>query len=317
MLPSLPLPVIAFAFDPIITIGDISVRLETLGIAAAIFLALIAAAIVARRTPAEDRQAADSGAHESDEPAHLRRDDLLYITLAAIPGAVIGGRIGYALLHLDYLGANPGAITDVGWGGLELALAVVGGLLTASAVAAMLGVPLGRWMHAAILPLLFALGAGKLAMVLGGSGQGQPFDGAWATAYVSPGPWGSLAPALPSHPSQAYEAAAALGVLLVIAAIMALGGFRRRSGAAFLLGLGLWAVVRALVATTWRDPAVLGGLGADQVICLAIAAVSFVLLGVMIAHGAWRGRRGPTATDGSPQPSGGVDWPDPATRPRI
>ena len=61
-------------------------------------------------------------------------------------------------------------------------------------------------MHALILPLLFVLAAGKLTMVLGGDGQGVPWDGAWATAYVGPGPWCSLAPEVPSHPSQVYEA---------------------------------------------------------------------------------------------------------------
>jgi len=320
VLPSLPLPLIAFAFDPIVNIGGISVRLETLGNAGAIFLALIAAVLVARRTVTIGARPPDAGEAEPDDSGRLRSDDLLYITLAAVPGAVIGGRIGYALNHRSYVDANPGALLDVGWGGLELALAVVGGLLTASIVAAMLGAPVGRWMHATILPLLFALGAGKLAMVLGGSGQGQPFDGGWATAYISPGPWGSLAPALPSHPSQAYEAIATWGVLLVVMAIMAFGGFRRRSGAAFLLGLGLWAVARALVATTWRDPAVLGDLRMDQVICVGIAAGSFGLLAVVSGVGAARGRRDAGTAPGAgapPTSSDGLEWPDPADRPRI
>ena len=60
--------------------------------------------------------------------------------------------------------------------------------------------PLGRWMHALAIPLLLALALGKGAMILGGSGQGQLTDVAWATAYLGPGPWGSLAPQLPAQP---------------------------------------------------------------------------------------------------------------------
>ena len=138
--------------------------------------------------PADGRLASDEG------PNHLRADDLLFIAVAAIPGAVAGGRLGYYLLHYDYYSAHPGAIFDISQGGFELSLAVVGGTLTAAVVAALLGAPVGRWMHAAIVPLLLALAAGKAAMVLGGDGQGLPWDGNLATAYLGPGPVGVARP---------------------------------------------------------------------------------------------------------------------------
>ncbi len=289
-------------------------RLETLAVALAIFVSLVVAALIARRSPVDLGRPSNAEDAESGERNHLRADDLIYISLAAIPGAVIGGRIGYALVHLDYVRATPSTLFDVGWGGLELSLAVVGGVLTAALVAALLGAPLGRWLHAAILPLLLALGAGKLAMVLGGSGQGQPFDGSWATAYVSPGPWGSLAPALPSHPSQAYEGIATWIILLVMMTLVAMGAFGKRSGGLFFLGIGLWAIARALVATTWRDPATSGVLSTDQVICIAIAVVAFILLAVVSGVSLVRGRRAapPVAQDASE-----LDWPDPSERPFI
>ena len=318
-MPLLPvLPVIRLAFDPIVSFGDWSVRLETLGVAAVIFLSLVAAAVFARRTPVDLARAAGAPGDEPDESNHLRADDLLYIAIAAIPGAVILGRIGYALLHLDYVEAHSGVLFDAGWGGLELALGVVGGVLTATIVAGLLGAPIGRWMHALILPLLFALGAGKVAMILGGSGQGIPYLGETATAYVSPGPWGSLAPALPSYPAQAYEAVATWIVLLGLMLLLALGVFGRRSGAAFLLGLGLWAIARAIVAATWRDPAVVGSLNVDQVICVTIAAVSFALCVVVAGVGVARGRR-EAAAAAAPAPSEDADpsWPDPSARPWI
>jgi prolipoprotein diacylglyceryltransferase len=306
LLSTVFLPVIELAFDPITQIGDWSVRLETVGYAAVIFLALVAAAVFARGTPLDpERPAADHD--EAGEPNHLRADDMLYVAVAAIPGAVVGGRLGYALTHLGFYLSGPGNLLDISQGSFELTLADAGGLLTGSIVARMLGAPVGRWLHAAILPLLFALGAGKLAMVLGGSGQGLPFDGAWATAYVSPGPWGSLAPTLPSHPAQVYEALTTLLALLVVLGLMAGGVFAGRTGAAFLLGIGLWAIGRAVAAAWWRDPAVVGPLGAGQLVTLAFAVL---VLGVLLAGAIRRARA--VGRGGAPagQAPAGVAEPD-------
>jgi prolipoprotein diacylglyceryltransferase len=308
--------VIELAFSPIVTIGDWNVRLETLALAATLFACLLLGVRIGRRTPVDlalDPEAEDP---ETGERNHLRADDLLFIAVAALPGAVLAGRLGYVLLHLDYYRAHEGAMLDVGQGGLELSLAVVGGLLTAAIVAALMGAPVGRWMHALILPLLLAIGAGKLAMVLGGDGQGLPFDGDWALAFLGPGPWGSLAPALPSHPAQVYEAILTLAVLLVMSALLAAGAFRGRNGAAFLLGIALWAVGRAIVASTWRNLPAMGSLNMGQVLALAVAGgATILLLGVVLESARRRSVEGSAAA--GPGAAGEPSWPDPETRPRI
>jgi prolipoprotein diacylglyceryltransferase len=290
-------PVIGLSFSPILAVGGLVVRLETLAGAAAILLALLLALVIARRTPVDLSlpPGAPSPDPEDDGPNRLRADDLLYIVVAAFPGAVVGGRLGYALLHLDYYGANPGALLDINQGGLQLSLGVVGGLLTASAVAALLGAPLGRWLHALTLPLLFLLAGTKAAMILGGSGQGLPWSGDFATAYLGDGPWGSLAPALSAYPAQAIEALVALATFLFAWWLMALGLFARRSGAVFFLGLGLWAAGRAVVASEWRDPVAVGPLRMDQAISVAIAGVCAVIVLLVSARAVmgWvRGRPG-------------------------
>ena len=329
--------VIELAFDPIARIGDLGVRWETLGVALALFLALVIAAQIGWATPVDLARPADAPGPEPGELNHLRADDLLYIAVAALPGAVVGARLGYWLTHLDAYGADLAPLLDIGQGGLQLSLGVVGGTLTAAIVAGMLGAPLGRWLHALALPVLLALAGGKAAMALGGTGQGQLTDASWATAYLGPGPWGSLAPALPAHPSQLYEAAATLGVVLVVMWVLAFGAFPGRKGGAFLFAIGLWAVARALVATTWRDPAVLGELRMDQLISIGIAIVSFALMVVVGGVSVVRGRRAgasgavsgpadggpvtatarPTAGAPTPAGSGEPDWPDPTARPRI
>jgi len=276
-------PVIELSFTPIVTIVGLDVRLETLAAAGAILLALLLAVVISRRTPVDLSlpPGAPSPDPEDDGPNRLRADDLLYITVAAFPGAVVGGRLGYGLLHLDYYGANPGALFDIALGGLQLSLGVVGGLFTASIVAGLLGAPLGRWLHALTLPLLLLLAGAKAAMILGGSGQGVPWSDDLATAYLGVGPWGSLAPAVPSYPAQAIEALATLAILGFAWWLMALGLFARRSGAVFFVGLGLWAAARAAVASLWRDPLVSGGLRVDQVISIVIAVSCVVMVMAM------------------------------------
>ena len=261
--PGVPTAVIAFDFDPYLHVGDGVVRWETLGIAASIFGAILLAALGGRRVG-------------------LRADDLLFVVLGIVPGAVIGGRLGYVLLHPDFFAGRPGAILDPGVGSLELSLAVVGGTITGVIVASLLDGDVGRWLHAAAMPVLVVLGGGKLAMVLGGTGQGQPWLGDWATAYLGEGPWGSLAPAVPSHPSQAYEGIATLVILVALAALFVLPSLRRPDGRAFFVAVGAWAIARALVATTWRDPLTLGPVRTEQVLDLLIAAACAIAVAVLV-----------------------------------
>jgi phosphatidylglycerol:prolipoprotein diacylglycerol transferase len=288
-----PIATILFEFDPLLRLSEgIVVRWQTVALVAVIAAGLIAAGLIARREG-------------------LRSDDLLFIAVATVPGAVVGGRIGYVLLHLDYYGVNSTAILDPGQGSLELSLAIVGGLLSGSYVAALLGAPLGRWMRAATLPLLFVLGAGKLTMVLGAAGQGLPADLAWATAYAGPGPWGSLAAGLPSHPAQAYEGLGTLVLLLALTLALATGAFEARDGRLVLVGIGGWAVVRALASLAWRDPVVFAGIGVGGLIATAIAAGSGLAFVVVTR------RRTRPSRDAAAGASHDVTWADPETRPRF
>jgi phosphatidylglycerol:prolipoprotein diacylglycerol transferase len=241
-------------------------------LAAGVLGALLLAARFVQRTPAGE----GAGPHEPGDS--LRPDDLLFIVLAAVPGAVLGGRLGYGLLHLDYYAAHAGAILDPGQGSLELGLAIVGGALTGGWAARLLGEPVGRWFHVAALPLLVALAVGKLAMALGGSGQGMPSDLPWATAYLGAGPWGSLAPELPSHPAQLYEALATVVVLVGAIGLLTSGAFARRDGRLFVAVLAGWAVARTVIAATWRDAPVLGPLLADQLLSIVIAGTCVAIL---------------------------------------
>jgi phosphatidylglycerol:prolipoprotein diacylglycerol transferase len=276
-----PTAVLAFDFDPLLHLGDGAVRWETVAIAVVIFASIALAGVAAVR----------SG---------LRVDDLLFVILGIVPGAVVGGRIGYVLLHPAFFTAEPGRILDPGVGSLELTLAVVGGAATGCLVALLLDGRPGPWLRIATFPTLIALGAGKLATVLGGTGQGVPTTGEPATAYLGAGPWGSLGPAIPSVPAQALEGLATIAVVFAIALASLLPVLRRPDGRLFLVALAAWAVGRAIVASTWRDPLVAGPLRAEQVIDLVVAVGALAVAAILIAV-----RGGPAA--GEPA------WPDPAT----
>ena len=262
----MPLGVITLAFDPVVELSETSsVRVETIALAVVLFLGLVLAARMALITPSIGPYVPAPG---------LRFDDLVFILVGAVPGAIAGGRLGYVLDHLGYYRDNPAAILDPAQGGLTLTLAVPLGILTGGFIARLLGAPVGRWLHAAAFPLLFVLAAGKLIGVLGATGQGAPSDLPWATAYAGAGPWGSLAAEIASHPAQVYEA---ILVGLAIAGLAAAGRIEviaRRDGAAMFAAIGLWAIARFLVAFTWRDPTVLGPFRMEHLLDLGLLAVA-------------------------------------------
>ena len=148
---------------------------------------------------------------------------------------------------------------------------MVGGAITGSLVALLLDGRPGPWLRVATFPTLVVLAAGKLATVLGGTGQGLPTSGEPATAYLGAGPWGSLGPAIPSIPSQALEAGRDRCSCSSIGLAACSRPLRRADGRLFLLALAGWAVGRAIVASTWRDPVVVGPLRAEQAIDVAVA----------------------------------------------
>jgi len=260
--------VISLAFDPIIHLGETSsVRLETIALAAILLAGLVLAAVIGRRTPAVGPYVPAPG---------LRPDDLIFIAIGAIPGAAVGARLGYVLDHLDYYRAAPDKILDLTQGGLSLSLAVPLGMLTAILIARLIHASAGRWMHAAAAPLLLVLAAGKLAGVLGATGQGLPADLPWATAYAGAGPWNSLGASIPAHPSQVYEGLATVVALVVLVAASRVEIVARRDGAALFVALASWSVLRVAVGFTWRDPVVLGPFRMEQLLTLIVLGVAVV-----------------------------------------
>lgn len=264
------LAVIELSFDPALRIGDLLIRWQTVGVTLALLAGLGVAALI-------DGHLAEGATGRSA----LRLDDLVYIVLAVVPGAVVGGRVIHGLAFWEAYSSDPTRLLDASVGSLSLTGAMFGGAVTGIYVARLIGAPVRRWADAAAAPLLLAMGLGKLAQLLGGSGQGAPFDGPWAVAFLGPGPWISPTPALPAHPSQVYEGLWLLvGIpvilLLAIRGSLTGGGMLDRIRAAhgngrLFVGMMIWFLVgRVIVGFTWRDDPVIGPLNAEQAIALAI-----------------------------------------------
>jgi hypothetical protein len=284
---------IALDFDAQTTLFGAAYRLETLALGAVLFAALLFAGLSAGRPGAGlfERYLEDGST-----PPKLRRDDLILIAFGIVPGAVVGGRLDYVLVHLDFYRTHTDAILDVNQGGLNLTLAVVLGAISGVAVARLMNAPLGRWLSVSAVPTMLALGLGKLAMVLGGAGQGVYSDAWWASSYTGAGPWESLNPTYPALPSQALEGILVLAALAAVLTLPPLLRLRLRrwrrfvrpgvaprhpwspltGGRRFLTMIGVWAAMRFVAASTWRDAHVAGALNTEQLLLLAVIACALL-----------------------------------------
>ncbi|MFI5291598.1 MAG: prolipoprotein diacylglyceryl transferase family protein [Candidatus Limnocylindrales bacterium] len=292
--------VVGILFDPRwLAEGPLQLVVSWQGIAAAatVMAALLVAAVAAARY----RPARPTDVPPDASP--LRRDDLLFIAVAVVPGAVIGGRIMHGLAYADTYAPDLLTLLDPARGSLSLLGAVVGGTLSGAYIARTLGgghPDWRRWLEVAAPILLMLIVGAKFSQFLGGGGQGTPWDGEQAVAFLGPGPWQSIAPAMPSLPSQLLEASwAAIGVL-VLAAISR----RVRLGAIYLWALAWWLAGRIVIAFSWRDDPTLGPLSAEQL----AAIVVFAVVAVLLVAGRLRAR-GAAASEPAPDQAG-LEWPD-------
>jgi prolipoprotein diacylglyceryltransferase len=300
-----PLALIELNFDPLLHLGALTIRWQTIGVTLGLLVAFLVAALMAPdvrgQQPFFHRREADPEpllprapkVEQARRVRRLRLDDMLLIIAGIVPGAVVGGRLVHVLDYSSYYVSQPQKIFDPSVGALSLLGALLGGLLAATYVARVIYAPVRRWADAAAVPLLLAVGLGKLAQLLGGSGQGLPFDGSWAVAFTGAGPWVSTQPAMPSHPAQVYEG---LWVLAGIPLVLLLAGPRHRplrvnrlvgwadrsagEGTVFALAMAWLLVGRVVVGFTWRDDPVVLGLNVEQALALATLALAAMAFGV-------------------------------------
>jgi prolipoprotein diacylglyceryltransferase len=299
------LAVIELNFDPLLHIAGMTIRWQTIGVTIALLIALAMAALMApnvgaqrpffrRRQP--DLTPLFPAAPKVEQARRVRRlrlDDMILIVAGIVPGAVVVGRVFHGLDYWSYYATQPSKLFDPSVGSLSLLGAVIGGVLSASYVARMIDAPVRRWADAAAVPILLVIGLGKLSQLLGGSGQGLPFDGPWAVAFTGAGPWVSTNPGMASHPAQVYEG---LWMLAGIPIVLLVAGRRHTplrvnrgvawadrtalEGSLFAGALGWFLLGRLFVGYAWRDEAIVGGLNVEQMLAL------ITLMLALLAYGA-------------------------------
>jgi prolipoprotein diacylglyceryltransferase len=314
------LALIELNFDPLFHVAGMTIRWQTIGVTIGLLVALAIAALMAPNVGAQRpffrRREPDltplfpaaPKVEHARRVRTLRLDDMLLILAGIVPGAVVVGRAFHGLDYWSYYANDPGKLFDPSVGSLSLLGAVIGGLATASYVARMIDAPVRRWADAAAVPMLLAIGLGKLAQLLGGSGQGLPFDGSWAVAFTGAGPWVSTNPQMASHPAQVYEGLwmlAGIPIVLLVAGkrhqplrvnrLVAWADRTAREGALFAGALGWFLLGRLVVGYTWRDEAIVGGLNVEQTLALITMMLALLLYGVTHYRGESRQPR-PTPT---------------------
>jgi len=186
--------------------------------------------------------------------------------------ALVGGRLGYVVVHASYFVQHPLEAVQVWQGGLSGGGALLGGLVGVALAAALAGgsaLVLGDRLArlAALLTAAAWLGCWQV-----GSAYGLPSDG--VLALPAPDEWGRMAPRLPV---QLVGALAALGWMAVLdwkhAAGRTPNGMR---GAAWLLVTG---ILMSLLSLIRGDPAALwGGLRVDTWSGLGVALAGLLWL---------------------------------------
>ena len=91
LFPTVPIAVLTFDFDPNVQLfGDLTVRWGSVALVGVIIATLVLAGLLARA-------------------GDLRPDDVAFVAVGIVPGAVIGARLGYLIVHQQAFGRRPTA----------------------------------------------------------------------------------------------------------------------------------------------------------------------------------------------------------------
>ncbi|MFO7783942.1 MAG: prolipoprotein diacylglyceryl transferase [Thermodesulfobacteriota bacterium] len=161
------------------------------------------------------------------------------IAFMAIVWAIIGSRLFYVLLNLEYYRRQPLDVFKLWQGGLVFS----GGLVVAAL--ALIWYLRRRRMPVLSTADLFApglalgQGIGRMGCFFAGCCYGQPLDAPWAVVFTHPN---SLAPLhVPLHPTQAY---AAVGGIALFVVLMVLRKRRAFQGQVFIWYMILHSTLR-------------------------------------------------------------------------
>ncbi|MFP3981610.1 MAG: prolipoprotein diacylglyceryl transferase [Desulfobacterales bacterium] len=206
-------------------------------------------------------------------------DRIIDLCFYLVIAAILGSRLFFVALNLDYFMAAPLDIFKIWGGGLVFYGGFIAAFATALALIQAYRLPLGKTADIAALALPLGHFLGRLGCFSAGCCYGDTCELPWAVSFAHPE---SLAPLhTPLHPTQLYSAAANLFIFLVLFA------FRKRKrfdGQLLLFYLALYGVLRSIVEIFRGDDRgahIFNIFSVSQVLGLSVAFFSIVVL-VMI-----------------------------------
>lgn len=247
-------------FPVIFQIGDFTVYTYGFFVAVGVLAAIFFARYEARRVGVDPDRIMDL---------------CFYLVIAAI----LGSRLFFVILNLDYFMAAPLDIFKIWSGGLVFYGGFIAAFATALALIRAYRLPLGKTADIAALSLPLGHFLGRLGCFSAGCCYGETCELPWAVSFAHPE---SLAPLhTPLHPTQLYSAAANLFIFLVL---FAFRKHRRFAGQLLLFYLVLYGVLRSIVEIFRGDDRgahIFNIFSVSQVLGLSVACFSIAAL-VMI-----------------------------------
>lgn len=201
----------------------------------------------------------------------LRRSGLPDDGMDAAVAGVIGGLGGAKLLWvLEHLGEEPLVALLLSRGGMSWFGGFVGGVLAGVLVMRRKRLPVLRMLAAATPGLVVGHAVGRIGCFLVGDDYGKPSNLPWAVAF----PEGLPPTTVPVHPTQLYEVAALVPLVLVLIRL-------RRQGRSDTFVLGVYLVlagaIRFVIEFIRVNEHVIGDLSVAHVASMAVMLVGVAL----------------------------------------
>ena len=209
----------------------------------------------------------------------LKRWDVLFAILVAIPGGLIGARLFHVIDDFDYYLANLRLIPLFWIGGFSQYGMIIGGLLCALLYAYWRKLPFVKFLDLFPLPLLVGLSIGRVGCIIQGCCYGSPTSLPWGFVYTHPNSF--IAPELRRvlvHPAQAYEI---IWFLILAGILLGLGKslqpIKGMTFLSFLIGHSIERFLIFFVRGDYPELQIVAGLTQAQIIAVIIFFISIPL----------------------------------------
>lgn len=221
-------------------------------------------------------------AEREGEDGEAMVDLTFYLLLAGL----LGARLVFILTQLSTFVANPIEILMFWRGGLVWYGGFLGALLYLVYQTRKTGLAFFKTVDLLIVPMALAHGFGRLGCLAAGCCYGYPTQLPWGIVFpphamAQEAQWlagqvHALAPSLPVHPTQLYEAGAEF---LLFGVLVWARQYKRFHGQLFLLWLGIYPILRSAIEMFRGDKerGVFGALSTSQYISVGIGVAAFAL----------------------------------------